>query len=62
MTTFRAAFTVDLVDGKPLDDEFVRTAFDEVLEDMTSVTFFAADDDGRESEYEVSLGVVEVVA
>jgi hypothetical protein len=60
MTTFRATFAVDLIDGKALDPEFVRTALEEALEDVAS--FFASDDEDHEAEYGVEVGVVEVVA
>jgi hypothetical protein len=60
MTVFRATFTTELVDGKPLDSEFVRTHLEEALEDIGAL--FVMDDDDHEAEYDVTVGTVEVVA
>lgn len=61
MSKFRATFTIDLAEGRDLDAEYVRTAFEEALEDVTSTGFFATDDDDHESEYAVTVDVVELV-
>ncbi len=59
MTAFRATFLAELVDGPALDAEFVRTTLEEALEEIEAL--FVMDDDDHESEYSVSVGVVEVV-
>ena len=57
--TFRATFTVTQTDGKDLDPDTVRTALEDVLDDVTG--FFATDDEDREGSYDLTFGPLEDV-
>ena len=59
MTTFRATFTVEHLEGRTVDDEYVRTALEEHLEGAGD-SFFATDDDDHEGEYSYAVDVVDV--